>query len=64
VPPYVFALATAVSGSRRVGALCAAGFVANPYTYAIALSYHPETFGVLFLMAFAYHSRVAQPGRA
>jgi hypothetical protein len=61
---YVFAFGAEVSRSRLVGALCAAAFVANPYVYAIALSYHVETFGVLFLLAFAYHARVGQTARA
>ena len=61
---YVFALAARVSGSRWLGALCAAAHVANPYMSAVALNYHPETFGVLFVLAFAYHSYVDQPGRA
>jgi uncharacterized membrane protein len=61
---YVFALATAVSKSRSIGALCAAAYVLNPYTSAVALNYHPETFGVLFILAFAYHAYVDQRGRA
>jgi hypothetical protein len=61
---YVFALGAEVSRSRLAGALCAAAFVANPYTYAIALSYHVETFGMLFLFAFAYHARANHTARA
>lgn len=61
---YVFVLARAVSRSSWVAALCAAAYVANPYTYAIALSYRVEAFGILFLLALAYHSYVGQLGRA
>jgi hypothetical protein len=61
---YVFALGTAVGRSRLAGHLCAAAFIANPYTYAIALNYHIETFGMLFLLAFAYHARAGQTWRA
>jgi uncharacterized membrane protein len=53
---YVFALSSAVSASRWIGGLAAAAYVANPYTYSIAISYHVETFGILFLLAFAYYS--------
>jgi uncharacterized membrane protein len=61
---YVFALARAVTRSSRIAALCAAAYVINPYTGAVALAYHPESFGILFLLAFAYHSRERQSGRA
>jgi hypothetical protein len=60
---YVFALARVVTRSSWLAALCAAAYVINPYTGAIALSYHPETFGILFLLAFAYHNLVRQSGR-
>jgi uncharacterized membrane protein len=53
---YVFALSSVVSGSRWIGGLAAAAYIANPYTYSIAISYHLETFGILFLLAFAYYS--------
>jgi hypothetical protein len=61
---YVFALGALVTRSRLAGAWCAAAFVANPYAYAVALSYHPETFGILFLIAFAYHGRSGHTIRA
>lgn len=57
---YVFALGAAVGKSPTVGALCAIAYIANPYTYSIALSYHPETFAILFLLAFAYYSYVGR----
>lgn len=61
---YVFALARTVTRSSWVAAFCAAAYVANPYTCAIAMSYHPETFGILFLVAFAYHALQDQSWRA
>jgi uncharacterized membrane protein len=61
---YVFALGSVAGGSRRAGALCAAAFIANPYTYAIVLNYHIETFGMLFLLAFAFHALARHTGRA
>jgi uncharacterized membrane protein len=53
---FVFLLSARICHSWWIGILAAAAFVANPYTYAIALSYHIETFGILFLLAFAYYS--------
>jgi|WetSurMetagenome_2_1015567.scaffolds.fasta_scaffold57590_2 hypothetical protein len=61
---YVFALGAEVGRSRLAGSLCAAAFIVNPYTYAIALNYHIETFGMLFLLAFAYHARARHTARA
>jgi uncharacterized membrane protein len=61
---YVFALARTVTRSSWVAAFCAAAYVANPYMCAIAMSYHPETFGILFLLAFAYHALQDQSWRA
>lgn len=61
---YVFAFARAVTGSSTLAALCAAAYVINPYTGAVALNYHPEAFGILFLLAFAYHSWMGQRRRA
>lgn len=57
---YVFLLTADICRSWSIGALAAAAFVANPYTYAIALSYHIETFGILFLLAFAYYSHTGR----
>lgn len=61
---YVFALGTAIGRSRGIGAACAAAYIANPYTFAIAMYYHPEAWGILFLLAFAYHAYVGQIRRA
>jgi uncharacterized membrane protein len=57
---FVFLLSAHICRSRWVGILAAAAFVANPYTYAIALSYHIETFGMLFLLAFAFYSHAGR----
>jgi hypothetical protein len=57
---YAFLLGEAVTRSRLGGHLCAAAFVANPYTYAIAVNYHIEAFGMLFLLAFAYRARAGR----
>ena len=38
--------------------------MADPYTCAIAMCYHPEAFGILFLLAFAYHALQEQTWRA
>ena len=61
---YVYVLTAAVTRSSSAAALCTAAYIVNPYTYAIVLNYHPETFGILFLLAFAYHSYVRQGVRA
>jgi uncharacterized membrane protein len=57
---YVFLLTANICRSWWIGALAAAAFVANPYTYAIALSYHIETFGILFLLAFAHYGHAGR----
>jgi uncharacterized membrane protein len=61
---FVFLLSARICRSWWIGILAAAAFVANPYTYAIALSYHIETFGILFLLAFAYYSHAGRTGMA
>ena len=59
---FVFLLSARICARGVIGILAAAAFVANPYTYAIALSYHIETFGILFLLAFAYYSHAGRTG--
>ena len=53
---YVYLLTAAVCKSRWTGGLAAAAYIANPYTTAIAMSFHIEPFGLLFLLAFAYYA--------
>ncbi len=61
---YVFAFTRLITRSFPAATLCAAAYVLNPYTAAIALNYHPEAFAILFLLAFAYHASARQTWRA